>query len=184
MEAMIMKTALKIGAVLAVMFLARSANAADDIAVGKVKSVDAENQQFVLTDNAGKEWTFKLGDKFVVNRGGQESQGALKAGDAILVHYDSGVVNRSAKYVLVQEGDSMHWTMAHGNFKSFDAGTKHFTFTDPNGKDYTYPMGNATVSLNHEKSTINEIKIGDHVLALLDATGNPAILKFLIVERD
>ncbi|MCE9554280.1 MAG: hypothetical protein K8T91_13015 [Planctomycetes bacterium] len=179
-----MKTALKIGAMVAVMFLARAASAADDIAAGKVKGVDADKQQFVLTDAAGKEWTFKFGDKFVVNRGGQESQGALKPGDAILVHYDNGVINRSAKYILVQEGDSMHWTMAHGNFKGYDAGTKQFTFTDPNGKDFSYPMGDAAVKLNHEKSTINDIKIGDHVLAVMDATGNPASLKLLCAHRD
>ena len=180
-----MKTALKIGAVAVMMLLARTATGADDLAAGKVKSVDAENKKFVLTDpTAGKEWTFKFGDKFLINRGGQESQGDLKVNDAVLIHYDKGVVNWTAKYIVVQEGDSMHWTMAHGAFKGYDSASKELTFTDAEGKDMKYAMGDAAVRLNYEKSTIGDIKIGDHVLAVLETGGERPMVKFLIAERE
>src|SRR5437764_84701 len=48
--------------------------AAHALATGKVKAVNADNQEFVMTDDGGgKEWTFKLGGDVVINRGGKES---------------------------------------------------------------------------------------------------------------
>jgi hypothetical protein len=55
-----------VGGVVAVAFLAAPAVAADAIATGKIKSVNADKKEFVLTDSAGKDSTFKLADGVVV----------------------------------------------------------------------------------------------------------------------
>ena len=62
-------------------------------AAGKIKGVNANKKEFVLTDSAGKDGTIKLGDNVVINRGGKESQSDLNAGDAVNVCYDKGGVN-------------------------------------------------------------------------------------------
>ena len=179
-----MKTVLKFGALLAMALIVQTASAADDLAAGKVKSVDADAKKFVLTDPAGtKDWTFGFGDKCVTNRGGQEGKGDLKVGDAVFVHYDKGVVNWTAKYILVQEGDAMTWTMAHGSFKGYDAAKKQFTFTDPNGTDVSYAVGDGAIRLNNKKAEIGELKIGDHVLVIMAPATNGGTLKHLIAER-
>ena len=72
-------------------FLAGTAVAADAIAAGKVKAINADKKEFVLTDSAGKDWTIKLGDNVIINRGGKESQSDLKAGDPVNVCYDKGL---------------------------------------------------------------------------------------------
>ena len=52
----------------------RTAAAAGHGGERKVKSINAENKTFVLTDAADKEFTFKLGDDLVINRAGKGRQ--------------------------------------------------------------------------------------------------------------
>src|ERR1043166_9572604 len=56
---------------LAIALLASTAAAADTVASGKVKSIDAANKTFILTDAGDKDSTFKLGAHLVVNRAGK-----------------------------------------------------------------------------------------------------------------
>jgi hypothetical protein len=140
-----MKSLLKwVGAVAAVVLLAGTAVAADAIAAGKVKGVNADKKEVVLTDADGKDVTFKLGEDVVINRGGKEGKSDLSAGDAVNVLYDKGVLTWTARYVLVQEGDSKDCELMYGTFKGYDADKKQFSFT-AGGKDSTFPMGDAKV---------------------------------------
>ena len=160
-----------------------SAVAADTIAVGKVKSIDAEAKSFVMTDSADKEFTFKFGDHFVVNRAGKEGKGDLKVGDAINVSYDKGIVNRTASYVLVQDGDNKNCELIRGAVKGYDADRKELTFTHESKKDATYPMGDAVVRLNREEVKIESVKIGDNALLIVQSIDGKATLKSLMAER-
>lgn len=170
-------------AVVAVVFLAAPAVAADAIAAGKIKSVNADKKELVLTDSAGKDFTFKLADNVMVNRGGKESKSDLNAGDAVNICYDKGVLTWTAHYILVQEGDSKNCALVHGTFKGYDADKKQFSFTDENGKDGTFAMNGAKVRLNREDSKVEDIKIGDRTLAIVETTGDKTSLKCLMVER-
>lgn len=172
-----------VSAVVAVAFLAAPAVAADAIATGKVKSINADKKEFVLTDAEGKDNTFKLGDKVMVNRGGKESKSDLNAGDQVNVCYDKGVLTWTANYILVQEGDSKNCALVHGTFKGYDADKKQFSFTDENGKDTTFAMNGAKVRLNQQASKVEELKIGDKTLAIVETTGDKASLKCLMVDR-
>jgi hypothetical protein len=163
--------------------MAAPAMAADALAAGKIKSINADKKDFVLTDSAGKDHTFKLGDKLVVNRAGKETKSDLNAGDAVNVCFDKGVLTWTAHYILVQEGDSKNLGLAHGTFKSYDAPKKEFSFTDETGKDWTYAMGNAKVRLNNADSKVEDMKIGDKILAIVETIGDKATLKSLMVER-
>src|SRR3984957_7328104 len=127
-------------AVAAVVMLAGPAVAEDAVSAGKVKGVNAEKKDFVLTDSAGKDWTIKLGDAVVINRGGKEGQSDLNGGDAVNVCYDKGPLTWTAQYILVQEGDTKKCELVHGTFKSYDVDKKQVTFTDHKEKDCTFLM--------------------------------------------
>ncbi len=172
-----------VGVVAVIGFLAGSATAANDIAAGKVKSVNAENKEFVLTDSAGKDWTIKFADNMVINRGGKEGTNDLKAEDSISVCYEKGLRTWTAHYILVKEGDTKDCQLVQGTFKNYDADKKEFTFTDSQGKDWTNAMGEAKVRLNMQDSKIDDAKIGDTILAIVEQIGDKTTLKALMVRR-
>ena len=60
------------GAVVALVLLAGTSAAADAVAAGKVKTINADKKAVVLTDADGKDATFKLGDNVVINRDGKD----------------------------------------------------------------------------------------------------------------
>jgi hypothetical protein len=169
----------------AIVLLAGPAVAADAVAAGKVKEVNAGKEEFVLTDSAGKDWTFKLGDTVIINRGGKESKSDLNAGDQVNVCYNKGLVHRTAHYILVQEGDTKDCLLVHGSIKKYDADKNQVTFTDTDrAKDWTFSMGHAKVRRNGGNSKIGDSKIGDRVLAIVERVGEGTILKCLMIERE
>jgi hypothetical protein len=171
------------GAMAAVVMLAGPAVAEDAVSAGKVKVVNAEKKDFVLTDSAGKDWTIKLGDDVVINRAGKESQSDLNAGDSVNVCYDKGILTWTAHYILVQEGNTKNCELVHGTLKNYDVDKKEVTFTDHREKDWTFPMGSAKVRLNKQDSKIEDIKIGDRALGIVEKDGDATTLKCLMFEH-
>lgn len=172
-----------LSATLAIALMASTAVAADTVASGKIKSINADNKTFVLTDSADKDFTFKLGDNLIVNRAGKESNSGLKSGDAIYICYDKGVLTWTAHYILVQEGTSKNSELIRGNVKGYDADTKELTFTNEVKKDSTYSMGKAMVRVNMEDSKIENVKIGDQALLIVDTVEAKSTLRSVMVER-
>jgi len=171
------------GALATMVLLAGTAVAADAVAIGKIKEVSADKKTVVVAEADGKDYTFKLDDNAVINRGGRESKSDLNVGDAVNVLFDKGVVTSTARYVLVQEGDSKNWVLVHGTFKSYDADKKQFGFTDANGKDAIFAMGDAKVRLNKEAGKVEDLRIGDKTLLILDKAGDKTTLKSVMIER-
>ena len=172
-----------LSATLAIALMAGAVAAADTVAGGKVKSVNADNKTFVLTDSADKDFTFKLSDHLVVNRAGKESKSNLKAGDVINVCYDKGIITWTAHYILVQEGTAKNSELIRGNVKGYDADKKELTFTNQIKKDSTYSMGKAKVRLNMEDAKIENIKIGDHALLIVNTAEGKSTLRSVMVDR-
>src|SRR4029077_19663872 len=68
-----MKSFMKcVGSVVAIVLLTGAATAAGHFAAGKVKGVNADKKEFVLTGSDGKDTTFKFGENVVINRGHKE----------------------------------------------------------------------------------------------------------------
>jgi len=160
-------------------------SAAHGLSTGKVKAVNADNKEFVLTEaGAGKEWTFKLGGDVVINRGGKESPTGLKTDDVVVVCSANGAASGTAHYILVKEGDTKDWKLVRGTFKNYDAAKKEFTYSERGGQDRTYPMGDANVRLNMKASRIEEIKTGDNTLGVVERVGDKVNLKALMFSRN
>ena len=180
-----MKNVLKFAGVLVVgVALASPAAAAEHIVGGKVKSVDAEKKQVVVTDGDAKDWTITLGDDVIVNRGGKEGTSNLKADDPVHVFYE-GTLRRIARYILVREGDAKSWELLRGNVKSYDSGTKGLVVTDPDKKTWKLTVADdAKVGINKEASKMSDVKIGDPVVAVIAGSGrDKTTVKRLMVYR-
>lgn len=171
-------------ATLAAALMVGGAAAADTIASGKVKSIDADAKTFVLTDSENKDHSFRIGDKLVVNRAGEESKGGLKAGDAINVCYEDRNTPWVSHYILVQEGDSKGCELVRGKVKGYDAEKKELTFTSDAKVSTTYPMGEAKVSFNRADAKIENVKIGDAALLIVHTADGKSTLKNIMVDRE
>lgn len=179
-----MKSFSKWGCAMAVLALSVGAlAAADGVSAGKVKSVNADNKTFVMTDAADKDFTFRLGDSLVINRSGKESKSDLKAGDPISVCYEPGLISWTAHYILVQDGAAKNSKLVRGNVKSYDADKKQLAVTADNAKNLMFAMGAADVRLNMKDSKIDDIRIGDHALLIVDMIGDKATLRSVMVDR-
>jgi hypothetical protein len=165
-------------------------SAADTIAGGKVKSIEAEKKKVVLTDADGKDWNFKLSDEVVINRGGKETKSDLKAGDSIYLLYTKGLTGTTwtVRYILVQEGDTKDCVLSYGAFKGYDTDKKKLSFTDEDKKDRSFEVGDTKIRVKKkggefDEFKVDDIKIGDHVLAILEKNGDKTVLKSLVVEK-
>ena len=143
---------------------------------------DAAKKTFVLTSD-GKDNTFKFDDDLVINRDGKESKSDLKAGDAVYVCYDKGMLTWTAHYVLVQEGKFKNCELIQGNVKGYDADKKELNFTNLSKQTTAYSLGKAPVRLNMEDSKIEDVKIGDAVLIIVETVEGKQILRSVMVNR-
>jgi hypothetical protein len=167
----------------ACVLVAGTASAANILSSGTVKSVNADRREFVLTDSAGKDATFKLGTDVVINRGGKEGTDDLKTDDLVSVCHAKGGLKPTVHYVLVKEGDTKECKLMHGTFKNYNADRKEFTNTEMGGKDKTYAIGAATVRLNMRDSRFEDIKVGDDTLVIICSDGDKMTLNALMVTR-
>jgi Cu/Ag efflux protein CusF len=171
------------GTAAAVVLLVAPAAATDVVAGGKVKSINAADKTFVLTDLDNKDFTFKYGDNLVVNRAGKEGKSDLKSGDAINLCYDKDATAWTAHYVLVQDGTSKKSELIRGSVKSYDAGKNELTFTSDAQKDVTYPMGKATVRFKMEDTKIENVTAGDRALLIVEILDGKSTLQSVMVDR-
>jgi Cu/Ag efflux protein CusF len=162
-----------------------SALAADAVARGKIKSIEAEKKQFVLTDMNGKDWTFDLGDHFTISRGEKEGKFAdLKPDDEVSIAYDKGITKFTANYILVHEGANKTAELGRGSVKTFDPDKKQLTLTDPNGKDWAFKISNdAKVRLNDKEGKVADLKLGDKVTVVYEKKGEELMAKDLSADR-
>jgi hypothetical protein len=171
-----------LGALTAILLLAGPVLADDVCMTGKVKSVNADNKSMVMTVD-GKDHTLKLDDKTTINRGGKDTKGGLKAGDNVSICYDSGVVNDTARYVLVQEGDFKNCVVMRVTVKGYEDAAKKVTVTETaSKKDFTFNADDAKVRLNGQDSQMKNIKIGDPAVIVVDQSqgANKLTLKALL----
>jgi Cu/Ag efflux protein CusF len=171
-----------LSATVAIAVFAGAAAAADTTLGGKIKSTNPEKKTFVVTTD-DKDNTFSFDDQLVVNRDGKETKSDLKVGDSIAVCYDKGLTTWTAHYILVQEGKSKKCDLIQGNVKGYDADKKELSFTNLSKQTTAYSMGKAPVRLNMEDSKIEDVKIGDNVLIVVEKEDGKEILRSVMVKR-
>lgn len=170
-------------AAVVVVSAACSANAAESVAGGVVKSVDAEKKTFVFTDSNNKDFSVHMGDKFVVNRDGKESNAGLKAGDSVYFSYEKSKTPWVARYVLVQDDASKDCSLVRGVVKAYDSKKSELTFTNETKSDVIYSTADAKIRLAGEDDAIENVKIGDGAIAVVKTVNGKSTVKILMVDR-
>jgi Cu/Ag efflux protein CusF len=172
-------------ALLAVLLLGGAATAAEAAAAGKIKSINPEKKQFVLTDEAGKDHTFATDEHTVINPPGAVGKFAdLKEGEQVSVVYNKGLTTWTAGYILVHTGDFKKASLTHGTVKSWDAATGMLTVTGGDNKDYTFEVGaTARVQLAGKPAKTADLKPGDKVNVVYDREGNKVAARDVFAER-
>jgi Cu/Ag efflux protein CusF len=171
-----------LSATLAIALLAGSAAAADTTAGGKIKSINAEKKTFVVTTD-NKDNTFTFDDGLTVNRDGKETKSDLKVGDQVSICYDKGLATWTAHYILVEEGAFKNCELIQGNVKAYDADKKELSFTNLSKQTTAYSLGKAPVRVNMDDSKIEDVKIGDNVLLIVDKGDGKPTLRSVMVQR-
>jgi Cu/Ag efflux protein CusF len=172
-----------VSAMLAITLMAGTAAASDKVACGKIKSIDAANKSFILTDSASKDHTFALGENLIINRAGAVSKSDLQVGDAIYVSYQKGVFTWTARYVLVQEGVTAHCTLLSGNVKAYDTEKDELTFTSDADEVTHCRVGATPITINKAAAAIGAVKIGDHALLIMHDHKGKQRLKSMMIDR-
>jgi Cu/Ag efflux protein CusF len=143
---------------------------------GTIKSVTAEQNQIVVTDKDGKDWSYQVKKDarcFVPN---EDNAGLanLKAGEEVALLWEKGKGDQlQAHAILVRTGDFKNAGLAHGKVKSTDANDRSFTTSDADGKDMTFHMNDgAKIRLNDKEAKLNEIKANDRVIIVWEKSGD------------
>jgi len=172
-----------LSATVAIALFAGTVAAADTTLNGKIKSINAEKKTFELTTKENKDHTFTFDDNLVVNRDGKETKSDLKAGDPVSVCYDAGLVNWTAHYILVQEGKHKNCELIEGTVKAYDPEKKELSFTNLSKQTTAYSMGKAPVRVNMNDSKVEDVKIGDSALIIVEKNDGKETLMCVMVKR-
>jgi Cu/Ag efflux protein CusF len=165
--------------------LTARAYGAEATARGKIKTIEAEKKQFVLTDLNGKDWTFTLADNAVVRSADKDTKFTdLKAGDEVSIVYDKGITQFTAQYILDHKGDNKGLEVGFGSLKLFDADKKQLVLTDPNGKDWTFQMADgAKIRLADKEAKPADLKLGDKMTVVFEKKGNELTIQDVHANR-
>jgi len=165
--------------------LTAQASGAEATARGKIKSLEAEKKQFVLTDLNNKDWTFALADNAVIRTADKEAKfNDLKPGDDVSIVYDKGLTQFTANYILNHQGETKGLEVGYGSLKTFDADKKQLVLTDPNGKDWTFMVSDdARIRLSDKEAKPTDLKLGDKMTIVYAKEGNDLKVQDVLANR-
>jgi Cu/Ag efflux protein CusF len=157
---------------------ATSAAKAGEEGRGRIKSIAADRNSFLLTDLNGKEWTFLVDKDLKVRVNGKEAQFTdLKVGDNIVLNFMGKGKEHVAKEIRadrgvtdkVREAVTKNPQTGQGKVKEVMPDQKAFTLTDLNGKVWMFHLANdARVRINNNDSNLNQLKPGDNINLTFD----------------
>jgi len=158
---------------------------AEATARGKIKSIEAEKKQFVLTDLNNKDWTFTVADTATIRSADKDAKfNDLKQGDDVSIVYDKGITQFTANYILNHQGDTKGLEVGYGSLKHYDADKKQLVLTDPNGKDWTFQMADdAKVRLSDKDAKPADLKLGDRLTVVYEKKGNDLAVQDVHANR-
>jgi hypothetical protein len=149
----------------------------------KVKSVNAEKKTFVMADEKGKDFTYKLADDCIINRG-EKGVADLKEKDDVTILYDAGLTGSTVKYVLVHTDKNKDKDLARGALKTYDDGKKELTVTEGNGKDRVFKAGDdVKVQLTGKEAKLADLKLGDKLTIVFEGKDTKTTADEIVAER-
>jgi Cu/Ag efflux protein CusF len=149
------------------------------LANGKIKSINADAKQVVVTDQDGKDYTYNLTDnaKIFLSNGKEGKLDDLKADQDVMVLFEKKDNKYWTSAILDRQGDYKDAVLAQGTIKSVSG--DDIAVTDSKSKDTTYSLTDTgKVSLNDKSSKLSELKDGDKVIPVYSKHGD----KFMVMH--
>jgi Cu/Ag efflux protein CusF len=144
-------------------------------AADKIKSVSANDKQFVVTNQEGKDVTLHVADdaRIFLPKGKDGSLSDLKAGQKVSYLWQEKGGKFFATAVLENSGDYEDALLAQATLKEVGAKGNDIVVTDTNKKDWTLQMAdNGKVTLNNKSTKLSELKSGDKVILIFAKKGD------------
>jgi Cu/Ag efflux protein CusF len=145
------------------------------LAADKIKSVSADNKQFVVTNQEGKDITLQLADdaRIFLPKGKDGSLSDLKAGQKVSYLWQEKGGKFFATAVLEHSDDYEDALLSQVTVKEVGATGNDFVVTDTNKKDWTLQMSDkGKVTLNNKSIKLSELKSGDKVILIFAKKGD------------
>jgi hypothetical protein len=159
------------------------ARAEEKVFRDKIKSVDATKKTFVMVDEKGKDFTFKLADDCIINRG-DKGVADLKEKDDVTILYDAGLTGNTAKYVLVHTDKNKDKDLARGALKGYDDAKKVLTITEAEKKDRDFKVADdAKVQLSGKEAKLGDLKLGDKLTVIFAMKDKTTTADEIVAER-
>jgi Cu/Ag efflux protein CusF len=143
-------------------------------AADKIKSVSADQKQFVITNQEGKDITLNLADnvRIFLPDGKDGSAKDLKAGQNVSFLWEEKGGKFFATAVVENRGNYKDAMLAQATLKSVGAGGSEFVVTDAANKEWTLQMADkGKVALNNKESKLSDLKAGDKVTLIFEKKG-------------
>jgi phosphotransferase system IIA component len=148
---------------------------------GKIEKVNADQHQFTLKDDNGRELTFHAGRNARVEVNGKESRLAdLQQGQEITVTYrqmltDIRAGEQNAQTDNTQQGQRQQeqGQQVRGQIQQVQAAQHQLRLRDQNGREHTFQVGqNAQVQVNGRNGTLADLQQGQQVTATTQMVAN------------
>lgn len=152
-----------------------------DAIKGKVQSISAEHNQFVLRDDKDREWAFQVAQDAKIRINDKEGRLAdLKEGDEVTVNS-----RRVARDVLASQGEQAG-QVAGGRVERVSADGRQLTVKGHDGQERTFQIGqDARVRVNDKEGQLADLKEGDHVAVVYAKNGDQLAARVILsAQRD
>jgi Cu/Ag efflux protein CusF len=150
-----------------------------DISQGKIKTIRAGENQFVLTDQNGKDWNFQFAQTGKVRLDNKDSKlGDLKEGAHVTIMYTKQGNQLIANEIEAGGTAGQATQVARGQVERVAANDNQFVLKDQNGKDRTFHVArDAKVRINDQDGTLKDLKQGDEVTVMARLQANEVTKK-------
>jgi uncharacterized Zn ribbon protein len=151
-----------------------------DTVKGKIQRVSADDHQFVLRDNNGRDWTFQVAREAKVRVNDKDSNLAdLKQGDEVTINYQR-MANEIRSNPRQQGAD-----VTQGTIKSVAPNDNQLVLTDTNNKDWTFQLGeNSRLRLADKDIKIGDLKQGEHATIFYTKQGDRLMANEVCSSRE
>jgi ribosomal 50S subunit-recycling heat shock protein len=144
------------------------------VAGEKIKSVSADQKEFVITNQDGKDVTLQLADnaRIILPDGKEGSAKDLKAGQEVSFLWEEKGGKYIATAVLENRGNLKDAMLASVTIKKVGADTGELVVTDATNKDWTFQIADkAKVSVNRKEAKASDLKAGDKAILAYEKKG-------------
>jgi len=143
---------------------------------GKIEKINADQHQFTLKDDNGREMSFHCGRNARVEANGREAKLAdLQQGQEVTVAYRQELtdIRTGEKNAPAQNAQQDQGQTVQGQIQQVEATQHQIRLRDQNGKDRTFHVGqNAQVQVNGRSGTLADLQQGQQVTATQQMVAN------------